>query len=55
MTQLSDKDYNRLENEFESANAWQCKHCGNLVFCEVDSMIEHLDQCEKFEGDFEHD
>jgi len=33
-----------IENSFESANAMQCKMCGELISCDQDSLEEHLEE-----------
>ena len=46
---LTDKEYSDLESKFSPSDAWQCNECGELVGCDVDSMISHLESCEDLE------
>ena len=46
---LTNEEYSELESKFTAYGGWQCNGCGNLVVCDVDSMVSHLDSCEDLE------
>ena len=46
---LTDKEYSDLESKFTAYDGWQCNQCGELIGCDVDSMISHLESCEDLE------
>ena len=46
---MDNSEYEQVERQFNPMTCWQCKHCGDLIFCDFGEMVKHLESCKEYE------